>query len=163
MPGPIATIGSMHICPLLNPGLPPPPHVGGPISGPGASTVLAGGKMVAVIGDTCNCFGPPDVIVQGEASVLVEGKQVATKGDATGHGGIIIEGNSTVLVGTGSSNRTIVKPIQEIPIPPVNVTLRALAAISGRAKKLKEARAKQEANKKAAASYGRIQDYGLSL
>ena len=163
MPGPIATIGSMHICPLLNPGLPPPPHVGGPISGPSAATVLAGGKMVAVIGDNCTCFGPPDIIVQGEASVLVEGKQVATKGSMTAHGGIITEGNSTVLVGTGSSSRTVVMPIQEIPIPPVNVTLRALAAISGRAKKLKEARANQQKLRAVSKEHGYFNQFTFSF
>ena len=68
MPGPAATVGSMHVCPMLNPGTPPPPHVGGPVSGPGVPTVLIGGKPAAVMGDMCVCAGPPDTIVQGEAT-----------------------------------------------------------------------------------------------
>ena len=74
MPGPAATVGSMHVCPMLNPGTPPPPHVGGPVSGPGVPTVLIGGKPAAVMGDMCVCAGPPDTIVQGEATVLIGSK-----------------------------------------------------------------------------------------
>src|SRR5690554_6091992 len=79
MPGPAATVGSMHVCPMLTPGTPPPPHVGGPVSGPGVPTVLIGGKPAAVMGDMCVCAGPPDTIVQGEATVLIGGKPAADR------------------------------------------------------------------------------------
>jgi hypothetical protein len=39
---PAARIGDMHVCPMVTPGLPPIPHVGGPITGPGCPTVLIG-------------------------------------------------------------------------------------------------------------------------
>jgi len=32
---PAARLGDMHMCPMVTPGLPPIPHVGGPITGPG--------------------------------------------------------------------------------------------------------------------------------
>lgn len=49
-----------YACPMLNPGTPPPPHVGGPVSGPGVPTVLIDGKPAAVMGDMCVCASPPD-------------------------------------------------------------------------------------------------------
>lgn len=163
MPGPIATVGSMHVCPMLNPGTPPPPHVGGPVSGPGAPTVLAGGKPVAVMGDMCVCAGPPDSIVQGEGTVLAAGKPVATLGSMTAHGGSITQGEPTILVGTGPSGKTVVASIQDMEIPRVTATLTALASITGRGKQLKEAKRNQEAIQQESLSYGRIEDYGLSL
>lgn len=164
MPGPVATLGSMHICPMLNPGTPPPPHVGGPVSGPGVPTVLAGGKPVAVMGDMCVCMGPPDVIVQAEATVLAGGKPVATSGSMTAHGGAITAGEPTVLVGTGASGRTQIMPISEIPFPTINASLTALAAISGRGSKLREARANQnEIKKQEQKKYGQLREFSISL
>lgn len=163
MPGPIATVGSMHVCPMLNPGTPPPPHVGGPVSGPGVPTVLAGGKPVAVMGDMCVCAGPPDTIAQGEATVLVGGKPVATMGGLTAHGGSITQGEPTILVGTGPGAKTAVMPIQEIPFPKFSATLKALAAISGRKKQLNEAKANQEALKKEAKKNGYLSLVDFSI
>ncbi len=164
MPGSIATVGSAHVCPMLNPGTPPPPHVGGPVSGPGAPTVLAGGKSVAVMGDMCVCMGPPDVIVQGEGTVLAEGKPVATVGSMTAHGGAITAGEPTILVGTGPSAKTEIMPIEEIPFPKIKATLSALAAISGRSKQLKKAIAAQNKIKEQEQKkYGQIKDFNISL
>jgi uncharacterized Zn-binding protein involved in type VI secretion len=92
-----ATIGSMHMCPLTNPG--PVPHVGGPIIGPGVPTVLIGGQPAAVLGDSCVCTGPPDTITKGSATVLIGGKPAARMGDLTAHGGSIIVGIPTVIIG----------------------------------------------------------------
>lgn len=150
MPGPAATVGSMHTCPMLNPGTPPPPHVGGPVTGPGVPTVLIGNKPAAVMGDMCTCAGPPDTIVQGEATVLIGGKPAATMGSMTAHGGSITQGEPTVLIGTGGSATTAVMPIKKIPFPKISATMKALAAVSGRKKQLDKAIANQEALKKEA-------------
>lgn len=94
---PAARVGDMHVCPMQNPG--PVPHVGGPIIGPGAVTVLVGGPPQAVIGDSCVCVGPPDTIVKGSATVQAGGKPAARLGDSTAHGGTIVVGLPTVMIG----------------------------------------------------------------
>lgn len=94
-----ARITDMHTCPMLTPGLPPIPHVGGPIVGPGEPTVLIGGMPAAVVTDSCVCVGPPDTIVKGSATVLIAGKPAARMGDTTAHGGSIIIGCPTVMIG----------------------------------------------------------------
>lgn len=82
---------------MVDPG--PKPHVGGPIAGPCAGTVMAGGVPVAVVSDLATCIGPPDAVAVGSATVLVEGKAAARMGDMTGHGGVIVSGMPTVLIG----------------------------------------------------------------
>ncbi|MFA6778252.1 MAG: PAAR domain-containing protein [Paludibacteraceae bacterium] len=94
-----ARVTDMHTCPMLTPGLPPIPHVGGPIVGPGVPTVLIGGLPAAVVGDTCVCAGPPDTIVMGSMTVMIGGKPAARMGDATAHGGSIVIGCPTVMIG----------------------------------------------------------------
>ncbi len=94
-----ARLTDMHTCPMVTPGLPPIPHVGGPIVGPGAPTVLIGMLPAAVMGDNCVCVGPPDAIVKGSATVLICGKPAARMGDTTAHGGSIVLGCPTVLIG----------------------------------------------------------------
>ena len=94
---PAATFGSMHVCPLVTP--PGIPHVGGPIMGPGIPTVLISGQPAAVLGDICTCVGPPDSIVKGSATVLIGGKPAARMGDLTAHGGTIVMGIPTVMIG----------------------------------------------------------------
>ena len=99
MSKPAARIGDMHTCPMVTPGTPPIPHVGGPITGPGCPTVLIGGKPAAVMGDMAVCTGPPDSIIIGSATVLIGGKPAARMGDQTAHGGVIVLGEPTVLIG----------------------------------------------------------------
>lgn len=100
---PAARIGDMHVCPMVTPGLPPIPHVGGPITGPGCPTVLIGGMPASVMGDMCVCVGPPDSIVLGSSGVMIGGKPAARMGDQCAHGGSITLGCPTVLIGeTGS-------------------------------------------------------------
>jgi len=96
---PASRITDMHVCPMVTPGVPPIPHVGGPISGPSVPTVLIGGLPAAVVGDMCVCVGPPDTIVKGSATVLIGGRPSARIGDATAHGGNIVLGFPTVMVG----------------------------------------------------------------
>jgi uncharacterized Zn-binding protein involved in type VI secretion len=75
------------------------PHVGGPIVGPGGVTVLIGGLPAARISDLAVCVGPPDVIALGSFTVITEGMPQARIGDLTAHGGAIVLGEFTVLVG----------------------------------------------------------------
>lgn len=94
-----ARLTDPHVCPMVTPGLPPVPHVGGPITGPGVPTVLIGGMPAATVGDMCVCVGPPDVIAQGSTTVLIGGKPAARMGDMTAHGGSIAAGCPTVMIG----------------------------------------------------------------
>lgn len=94
-----ARLTDMHTCPMVTPGVPPVPHVGGPITGPGAPLVLIGGLPAACVGDLCTCVGPPDTIAMGSMTVLIGGKPAARMGDPTAHGGVIILGAPTVLIG----------------------------------------------------------------
>lgn len=96
---PAARISDMHTCPMVTPGLPPIPHVGGPIVGPGCPTVLIGGMPAAVMGDMCTCVGPPDTIILGSTGVMIGGKPAARMGDQCAHGGAIVVGCPTVLIG----------------------------------------------------------------
>jgi uncharacterized Zn-binding protein involved in type VI secretion len=96
---PAARITDMHACPMQTPGLPPIPHVGGPITGPGAPTVLIGGVPAAKVGDLAVCVGPPDSIVAGSSTVMVLGIPAARIGDACAHGGKIVAGFPTVIIG----------------------------------------------------------------
>lgn len=86
----------MHICPMVTGVV---PHVGGPVLPPGAPTVLIGGMPAACVGDMLTCSGPPDTIVQGSSSVMIGGKPAARMGDATAHGGVIMIGCFTVMIG----------------------------------------------------------------
>lgn len=95
---PAARNGDMHICPMVTPGTPPIPHVGGPVS-MGALTVLIGMMPAARVGDMCVCVGPPDSIAMGSLTVLIENMPAARLGDLTVHGGTIAVGYPTVMIG----------------------------------------------------------------
>jgi uncharacterized Zn-binding protein involved in type VI secretion len=96
MGSPAARLTDMHVCPMVTVLV---PHVGGPIVAPGAPTVLIGGLPAARVTDMAVCVGPPDVIVLGSFTVLTMGMPQARIGDLTAHGGTIILGMFTVLVG----------------------------------------------------------------
>ena len=96
MGSPAARLTDMHVCPMLTVLV---PHVGGPILAPGAPTVLIGGLPAARVTDMAICVGPPDDIVLGSFTVLTEGLPQARIGDQTAHGGTIVLGEFTVLVG----------------------------------------------------------------
>lgn len=94
---PAARITDFHTCPMVNPW--PVPHVGGPILPPGSPTVLIGGQPAARMGDMALCTGPPDTIAQGSGTVLIGGMPAARMGDMTAHGGVIVAGCPTVIIG----------------------------------------------------------------
>jgi uncharacterized Zn-binding protein involved in type VI secretion len=96
---PAARVNDMHVCPMQTPGVPPIPHVGGPILPPGCPTVLIGGQPAARMGDIATCTGPPDSIVMGSATVMIGGQPAARMGDPTAHGGSIVAGCPTVIIG----------------------------------------------------------------
>ncbi|MBI2768397.1 MAG: PAAR domain-containing protein [Burkholderiales bacterium] len=96
---PGARITDFHQCPMVTPAIPPIPHVGGPIVGPGVPTVLIGGLPAAVLGDMCVCVGPPDSIIKGSATVKIGGRPAARLGDSTAHGGMIMLGSFNVMIG----------------------------------------------------------------
>lgn len=85
---PASVVGDMHVCPMVTPGTPPIPHVGGPTSSPGAPTVLIGGRPAATIGSMCVCVGPPDSIVMGAPTVMLgtAGSGAGSAGSAGGGG-----------------------------------------------------------------------------
>ncbi len=93
---PAARLTDMHTCPASTG---PVPHVGGPIVGPCMPSVLIGGLPAARVSDMATCAGPPDAIVRGSATVLIGGLPAARIGDNTAHGGVIVAGFPTVLIG----------------------------------------------------------------
>ena len=93
---PAARMTDMHVCPMVTV---LGPHVGGPIIAPCAPTVLISGLPAARITDMLVCVGPPDVIALASFTVLTSGLPQARLGDMTAHGGVIVMGAFTVLVG----------------------------------------------------------------
>jgi len=93
---PAARITDMHTCPMVN------GH--GPARGRADHTaVRADGphrrSAAARVTDHAICTGPIDTIVLGSLTVLIGGQQAARIGDLTVHGGVIVTGCPTVLIG----------------------------------------------------------------
>lgn len=93
---PAARVTDMHNCPMVTGTV---PHVGGPIIPPCMPKVLIGGLPAARVSDKATCAGPPDVIVKGSTTVYIGGLPAARIGDMTAHGGVIVAGMPTVLIG----------------------------------------------------------------
>jgi uncharacterized Zn-binding protein involved in type VI secretion len=91
-----ARMTDMHTCPMVTVLV---PHVGGPILPPCCPTVLIGMLPAARVTDMAFCVGPPDVIAQGSSSVMIGGLPAARMGDPTVHGGVMIIGCPTVIIG----------------------------------------------------------------
>jgi len=91
-----ARLTDMHTCPMVTVLV---PHVGGPILPPCCPTVLIGMLPAARVGDMALCVGPPDVIAMGSSSVIIGGQPAARLGDMTVHGGVIVMGCPTVIIG----------------------------------------------------------------
>ena|SRR5579871_1693527 len=96
---PAARLLDMHVCPMIT-GI--VPHVGGPIV-LGAPTVIVGMMPAARVGDMLVCVGPPDAIAMGSMTVIIAGMPAARLGDPTLHGGMIMVGCPTVMIGDGGS------------------------------------------------------------
>jgi uncharacterized Zn-binding protein involved in type VI secretion len=90
------------------------PHVGGPILPPGAPTVLIEFLPAARMTDMLTCVGPPDMIMMGSPTVMIEFLMAARLGDPTVHGGVIVLGAFTVMigeVGMGMPETVVVPPL----------------------------------------------------
>ena len=96
---PSARLGDNHSCPAVTGKT---PHVGGPISS-GSSDVFIGNQPAGRVGDSLVCNGPPDTLVSGSATVFINGRPAARMTDSTAHGGVIIGGLGSVLIGDGAA------------------------------------------------------------
>lgn len=97
---PAARVGDQHTCPMVNPD--ESPHTGGSIT-EGEQLVLIGRQPAARIGDQATCVGPTDSISTGQISILIGNRPAAARFDQTVHGGMIVQGESTVLLGDSSA------------------------------------------------------------
>lgn len=86
---PAARVGDPVLCPIVK--APTPIAVGMP-------TVVIGGMPAARMSSVVTCV-PPDSILKGSATVLVGGLPAARMGDNSAHGGAILFGCMTVLIG----------------------------------------------------------------
>lgn len=93
---PAVRLTDMHTCPMVTGTV---PHVGGPVVSPGCPTVLIGFLPAARVTDQCVCVGPPDSIAKGSATVMIGNLPAARVGDQTAHGGVIVAGCPTVIIG----------------------------------------------------------------
>ncbi len=97
---PVARVTDMHTCSMATPSIPPIPHVGGPILPPCSTNVIIGGLPAARVTDKALCVAsPPDVIVKGSMTVMINNLSAARMGDMTAHGGRIVLGCFTVMIG----------------------------------------------------------------
>lgn len=115
---PAARVTDMHVCPMVTPGTPPVPHVGGPILPPCCPTVLIGMLPAARVTDMATCVGPPDIIVKGSFTVLIGNLPAARVGDNTAHGGVIVTGCPTVMIGEagmGAPSGPVFPPMPGFP------------------------------------------------
>lgn len=93
---PAARLTDMHVCPMVTGVV---PHVGGPIIAPCCPTVMIAFLPAARVTDMVTCVGPPDMIVKGSATVMIGFLPAARMGDPTVHGGTIVLGAPTVIIG----------------------------------------------------------------
>jgi uncharacterized Zn-binding protein involved in type VI secretion len=101
---PAARVTDMHTCPMVTGVV---PHVGGPILPAGCPTVLIGSMPAARVGDMATCVGPPDAIAMGSPTVLIGNMMAARLGDPTVHGGVIVVGCPTVMIGVSGQGATL--------------------------------------------------------
>lgn len=98
------------------------------------------GKSVARMGDMCTCVGPPDVIATGNATVLINGIPIATVGDMTAHGGVLVSGENNVIIGSNTPEPLkALMPRELIPFPEIKIIDRVKASIIGQGENLSTA------------------------
>ncbi|MGB7283187.1 MAG: PAAR domain-containing protein [Candidatus Acidiferrum sp.] len=125
---PAARITDMHTCPMVTGVV---PHVGGPILPPCEPTVLIGGLPAARITDMLTCVGPPDVIAMGSPTVLIGGLMAARIGDPTVHGGVIVLGCFTVIIGEAGTPAPSAPSAPSVPSAPTLASAATPAAAAG--------------------------------
>jgi uncharacterized Zn-binding protein involved in type VI secretion len=89
-------VSDLHLCPAFNVAV---PHLGGSVLAAAPITVFAEGLPAARLGDFATCFGPPDVLFEGAATVIVGGVPWVGRFHRTAHSGIMLMAASTVYVG----------------------------------------------------------------
>lgn len=93
---PAARVSDFHACPAVS----PTPHVGGVVQGPGVNTVVIGHAPAATQDTACTCAAPvSNTIASGSTTVKIGYKAAARASDPTAHGGFILTGCVTVLIG----------------------------------------------------------------
>jgi uncharacterized Zn-binding protein involved in type VI secretion len=107
---PAARILDMHVCPLATPN----PHVGGPII-TGMINVIVGKFPQARVLDKLICKGPPDVVLKGSPTVFVGKLPAARMFDPTVHGGVIVTGCYTVIIGEFGKGAFMMPVLPVIP------------------------------------------------
>ena len=90
-----ARLGDMHVCPAFTG---PVTHVGGPIA-LGFPTVLVGMMPSARVCDMATCVGPLGIVNKGSMKTLIGNMPPGRLGDMSGHGGSIVMGCPTVMIG----------------------------------------------------------------
>ncbi len=126
---PAARVTDMHVCPLVTVLV---PHVGGPILPPCAVTVMTGFLPQARVTDLLTCVGPPDVIAKGSPTVQVIGLLAARMGDLTAHGGVIVMGFPTVMIGdVGAGSPVSVSPLEPMLAEVCNLAQQIANLIGG--------------------------------
>lgn len=92
---PAARITDMHTCPMVTGVV---PHVGGP-QVIGAPTVMICNMPTGSISSQEVCVGPPDVDLRCSATVMTANKPADRLGDNSSHGGALVVGAPTVMIG----------------------------------------------------------------
>jgi uncharacterized Zn-binding protein involved in type VI secretion len=92
---PAARITDNHVCPMVTVLV---PHVGGP-QVLGAPTVMIAGMPTGSITSQEVCVGPPDVDLLCSSTVLISSKPADRLGDMSAHGGALVMGAPTVMIG----------------------------------------------------------------
>ncbi len=137
---PAARLGDFHVCPMVIPGVPPIPHIGGPITSSSAN-VFIGGMPAARVGDSCLCppVGPSDAVAMGSVTVRINGMPAARMGDACAHGGAIVAGCPTVMIADitvpGVGMTSVGVPGKVIAPPMVSPLMRGETMSAGAAQK----------------------------
>lgn len=93
---PASRITDKHACPV---------HSVTPVI-VGDLTVLIGYMPAARVGDVLACV-PPDMITAGEPTVQIGHRDSARLGDPTAHGGRLIQGCPTVIIGSSPQAETL--------------------------------------------------------
>lgn len=92
---PAARITDNHVCPMVT-GI--VPHVGGP-QVLGSPTVMIVSMPTGSITSQEVCVGPPDVDLLCSATVMINNKPADRLGDSSAHGGALVMGAPTVMIG----------------------------------------------------------------
>ena len=120
MPGkPAARVSDPTTCPI-------PGHGTNPIAS-GSPDVFFDGLAAARVGDTCTCG---QALSGGFSStVFINGRNAITLDGTTDHGGIVIGGSGTVIIGNTHTPAPFIPPLPIVGLPLVDFTV--ISAVDG--------------------------------